>query len=787
MPFGLKNATSTFTITMFEMFKDLGSKFLKVFVDDLNVHSESWEEHLQHLDAVLCKLREVNLKLNPNKCCFAAKSITFLGHVVSKNGTRPDPGKVEAVLHFPQPRTVTNVRSFLGLTGYYRKYIRSYARLAAPLFELTRKDVDFVWDEGCQQAFQSLRTVLVEAPILIRPDFKKPFCLDVDWSSKGVEAILSQKEEKFEKVIAYASKSLIAAQKRFHPMEGECYALIWGIMHFRQYLYRKHFILRTDHKPLEWLATVSDANGRCGRWIDMLQDFSFKIMHRPGIRHTNVDALSRNPVGSAVEDDDFCEEIQDIGNTPIDTHWEEGKFFFLRTGIGMEWLGSRRKNRESVQHHICCFGINHPLHPSDHHLYMIDLVSEDDVPQESAPGEGEDERRDETAQSSGVGLVFQRTRPRYYDKRQQLELVLAAQRLFETGEQDGQFAGVEREEGNEADSRSYDIWEDNNCMELLQGGTLPATVDSLELKRARKRMLNYRWHEQLLYFKGLLVPKLGDRMELVVQMHKDLGHSGEERTLAEVCRRYFWHDRTENVKAVVRMCQHCQMVKKIGSVRSEDEELKNIPVCDLFHRVAMDTAGPLPETKVGNRYLLVAIDHYSKWCEAKVVADHGAKTAASFLEDDVICRYGVPKFILTDNGGEWAAEFDNMCKDYGIQHQHTAPQWPQCNGMVERLIKTIKHGITVLAAMPETVDCWDEHLAKVLFGYRCGIQSSTKFSPYMILTGRTPRLRADNYLQALTDETDENIGVEAMAARFLQNMKLVASIDENVLSNIERA
>jgi hypothetical protein len=270
MPFGLKNATSTFTRTMSEVFKDLGRKFLKVFVDDLNVHNESWGEHLQHLDAVLCKLREVNLKLNPNKCCFAAKTITFLGHVVSKNGTRPDPGKIEAVLHFPMPKIVTSVRSFLGLTGYYRKYIRGYSRLAGPLFELTRKDVAVVWNMGCEQAYQALKTALVDAPVLSRPDFKRTFWLDVDWSPKGVGAILSQKEGRFEKVVAYASKSLKEAQRKFHPMEGECYALIWGVMHFRQYLHQKHFILRTDHKPLEWLATVSDAHGRRGRWVGML-------------------------------------------------------------------------------------------------------------------------------------------------------------------------------------------------------------------------------------------------------------------------------------------------------------------------------------------------------------------------------------------------------------------------------------------------------------------------------------------------------------------------------------
>ncbi len=123
MPFGLKNAMSTFTRIMSEVFKDLGSKFLKVFVDDLNVHNESWEEHLQHLGVVLYKLKEVNFKLNPNKCCFAAKSITFLGHVVSEEGTKLNPGKIEAVLHFSQPKTVTNVKSFLGLTGYYRNYV----------------------------------------------------------------------------------------------------------------------------------------------------------------------------------------------------------------------------------------------------------------------------------------------------------------------------------------------------------------------------------------------------------------------------------------------------------------------------------------------------------------------------------------------------------------------------------------------------------------------------------------------------------------------------------------
>jgi hypothetical protein len=146
------------------------------------------------------------------------------------------------------------------------------------------------------------------------------------------------------------------------------------------------------------------------------------------------------------------------------------------------------------------------------------------------------------------------------------------------------------------------------------------------------------------------------------------------------------------------------MVKKVGNIRIEDEELNSIPVCELFYRIAMDILRRLPETK----YIMVAIDHYSKWCEAKVVVDHGAKTTTKFLEDDIICKYKVPKFVLTNNGGEWATQFDVVCKDYGNHHQHTSPQWPQCNGMAECLIKTIKHGIIVLSTTPENVDCWDE-------------------------------------------------------------------------------
>ncbi len=241
----------------------------------------------------------------------------------------------------------------------------------------------------------------MQAPVLVRPNFREPFCLDVDWSTKGVGAILSQKEGRFERVIAYANKTLTEVQKRFHPMEGECYALIWGILHFRQYLHRTHFTLRTDHKPLEWLATVSDAHGRRGRWIDMIQDFNFKIVHRGGLKHANVDALSRNPVGQAMDDEDFHQEIQDDPVTQHGMGEAAEKVLAVRNDQHLQWFEKLKRSSGLADHHRRGFGINRGGSLNPHHLFVVDAVNALDEGGETNPGtevieEVEDEELDAT-------------------------------------------------------------------------------------------------------------------------------------------------------------------------------------------------------------------------------------------------------------------------------------------------------------------------------------------------------------------------------------------------------
>ncbi len=209
-------------------------------------------------------------------------------------------------------------------------------------------------------------------------------------------------------------------------------------------------------------------------------------------------------------------------------------------------------------------------------------------------------------------MALKRRVPQYFDRQQQFELALVAQELSEFGDHELNPPQSEDEEDHEVRSSCVDIREDTDCLMFLKEGVLPDAIDYEGAKRIKKRGSNYCWKEQKLFFKALLVPKYEERVFLMRQMHEDLGHFGEQRTLAEVRRRYFWHNRTEDVKVVVRGCQQCQLVRSSGSIQFGDEQLKSIPVCDLFHRVALDITGPLPETKSGNKYILVAIDHYSK-------------------------------------------------------------------------------------------------------------------------------------------------------------------------------
>ncbi|KAL6456587.1 hypothetical protein MHYP_G00351310 [Metynnis hypsauchen] len=298
LPMGLTNAPATFLRLMEMVLRGLPWKTCLVYLDDVLIFSRSFSDHLQHLEEVFSRLRATGLKLNPAKCCLAKDHVQFLGHVVSKDGIQPDPRNVQCVADWPTPHTPTEVRAFLGLCSYYRKFIRNFARHAVPLHALTEKNVPFQWTSQCQDAFTYLKHVLSNPPVVAFPDFSLPFFLYTDASCSAIGAVLAQKHSNHENVVAYASHVLTKAERRWSTYDRELWAIVWAVRHFRHYLYKQPFVIITDHKPLVGLRKIpidNDRTGRRARWALELDSFEWTVLYREGQSHSNADALSRRP------------------------------------------------------------------------------------------------------------------------------------------------------------------------------------------------------------------------------------------------------------------------------------------------------------------------------------------------------------------------------------------------------------------------------------------------------------------------------------------------------------
>ena len=289
MPFGLTGAPSSFQRLMDKIFRDI--PFVTTYIDDVLLHSATEELHQHHLRAVFQRLKEAGLTLRGRKCHIGMSEVPYLGHIFSGTGMAPDQKKVQAVQEWPVPTDATEVRRFLGLASYYRRYMHQFSYIAAPLHSLTQKGVQFSWTSECQSAFSTLKERLMQAPILAYPRFDSeasPFLLQTDASAVGIGAVLEQDGH----VVAYASRTLTKSEQQYSVIQRECLAAVYGMKQFRHYLLGRAFKLITDHAPLQWLS-AQKMEGLLCRWSLAIQEYDFTIVYRKGSLNTVADALSR--------------------------------------------------------------------------------------------------------------------------------------------------------------------------------------------------------------------------------------------------------------------------------------------------------------------------------------------------------------------------------------------------------------------------------------------------------------------------------------------------------------
>ncbi|XP_070011272.1 uncharacterized protein [Nicotiana sylvestris] len=294
MPFGLTNSPVAFMDLMNSVFKLFLDRFVIVFTDDILIYSCSQGEHENHLRTVLQRLREHRLYAKFSKCEFWLDSVSFLGHVASKDGIMVDPKKTKAVQKWPRPSSPTEIRSFLGLAGYYSHFVQDFSRIAAPLTKLTQKNAKFQWTEECEQSFQKLKTCLTIAPILALPSGSGGFTVFCDTSRVGLGCVLMQNG----RVIAYASRQLKRQEQNYPTHDLEMVVVVFALKLWRHYLYGETCEIYTDHKSLKYIFLQRDLNLRQRRWMELLKDYDFSILYHPGKANLVADTLSRKSMGS---------------------------------------------------------------------------------------------------------------------------------------------------------------------------------------------------------------------------------------------------------------------------------------------------------------------------------------------------------------------------------------------------------------------------------------------------------------------------------------------------------
>lgn len=324
MPFGLHNAAQTQSRLMDQVMGYDLEPNVHYYIDDLIITSTTFEKHIELLEEVSKRLKKAKLRISLEKSKFCVREVPYLGYILSENGLRLDQEKIAPVLNFPPPTTIKGLRRFLGMANWYRRFIGDFAKLAAPLTELTKGSPKVIkFTEEAHEAFNKIKIALTSAPILAMPDFSKEFQVQSDASDKAVGAVLTQVQDEQEVVIAYMSQKLSKTQEKYSVTEKECLALILAIEKWRGYLEgAPNFTAITDHASLQWLQNLKDPAGRLARWALRLQPYNFKLIHRKGTLNVVPDFLSRTIASLNVEADDFTgdaeydELLENILNDP---------------------------------------------------------------------------------------------------------------------------------------------------------------------------------------------------------------------------------------------------------------------------------------------------------------------------------------------------------------------------------------------------------------------------------------------------------------------------------------
>jgi transposase InsO family protein len=695
MPFGLTNAPATFQSYINECLRGLVDLTCIVYLDDILIYSQDPQDHVAHVRAVLARLQQCGLVVNLEKCAFHVKEIDFLGFIVSTAGIQMDPKRVQAIREWEEPNSIRGIRTFLGFTGYYRRFIQGYAKVSQPLSGLLRGATDgpITLSAEARQAFQQLRDAFKAAPVLIHYDPTLKIRVETDASAFAISAILSQQAEDRWHPVAFYSRQLRDAETRYETADAEFLAIVEAFRNWRHYLaYSTHTVqVRTDHLNHCYFETKKILKGRQVRWAQELSGFDFVIEHNPGVLNP-ADPLSRLPQF------DVRGRLEQASRTLLPCMVQR----FQTQNVAISGVGSQAP------------GIGGVL-PTDSGTTACDVAAISQL----KPVAGVMGCKPSIPRATAARVVRTGIAP-LTDRSPWADTLLSLQQ--------GDAFVVEEAWKSKRTSRSparEAMWS-MSCDGLL---------------RFRDRIY--------------VPPNEAIRRELLESYHDIAsgGHLGVKRTLARISQGYYWDSMRRDVKAHVRTCAECQGAK--ARRHRPYGELGALPEpIEPWQEISLDFITDLPSAvgRNGKRVdsILVIVDRFTKY--ALYIATTKRLTAEGFADlfmNHIFRSFGLPQGIVSDRGSLFTSKFwDTLCALLAVKRRLSTAYHPQTDGQTERQNQTLENYLRIYCNAQQ--DDWPSKLLLAEWTYNSSIHTATKSTPFRLLYGYNPRGPADVRLAPLS-------------------------------------
>lgn len=701
---GLCNAPATYQRTMQQIMRGLLYVSVIIFIDDAITFGKTFKETLYNVEKVLSRFKFYNLKLKPGKCNFFQTEVVFLGRKVSKDGVSITESHIEAVKEWPMPSTIGDLEKWVGFCNYHRKHVKNFALMSDCLYKRIASSKGEVppgrgrkayqriranLNDMEIEAFERLRTAIIEAPILPFPDCDKYFLVDSDSSGSHIGGELSQLVDGQLEVVAYASRILTPPQTRYCPTKRELLAATALLREWRHYLIGKRFLLRVDNAALTFLLSFKNLDAHMQRWITELQNFDFVLVHRHGKEHENADFFTRPPVTNQ-ECSFFRPEVELTDLPCASTGPDGGKIACVKCeAITKKW--------------------------SDFHMNVDDTLPLAGI-------------------ISAISLDFSHINPAEVDVSIAVQ-GFTTQELREAQEADYEFGTIIDWLKSNSEPSSFEFslsspavrhyWSVRNQFVFISD------------------VLYFRW-EDMMDSRLLLCVPYSMRDDVMFYQHDSLlaGHPGIEATYANVVRSYYWRNRYADCAIYVNLCPTCNVCKKPNRKRKAKQALHHSGFPS--QRVHCDILGPLSITKNKNKVVLMIIDQFTKFLEAIPLPDQKGCTIAKAFVNEWCVRYGTCLELHSDNGKNFIEGiFKEVTTRLQIMRTSCIIYRPCGNGQCERQNRFLMSKIRSLILSKRHFREWDDYVPFAAGAMRASINRTTGFTPNFLMFGRELPMPSD--------------------------------------------